>query len=671
MILAPGGRDADVASSLLSAAKIVCRSAGDLHSFVAALSDHVAFGVLTEETVRSSDLKPLASWIAGQPSWSDMPFIVLTQRGGGPEKNPAAARLSEILGNVTFLERPFHATTFISVARTAMKGRQRQYEARARLYDLADGERRLQAALEAGRLGSWELELKANRLMTSALFRTIFGQPKDGALSYEQLLATIHGDDLPRLKRAISLTVETGRDCEIDFRCIWPDATQHWVDVRAQLYRDRNGGAQKLVGIASDITKRRAAEDTLKSVNDLLEERVSLRTAELKAANAGLIEEVAQRERAEEQLRQAQKMEVIGQLTGGVAHDFNNLLMAVLGNLDLLRKHFQHDPKASRLIDGAVQGAKRGAALTQRLLAFARRQDLSAEPTDLGKLVTGMEDLLKRSVGTTIAIEVLLEDNLMPAMIDSNQVELALLNLVVNARDAMPSGGVIKVRVRGEEIREVSKDLTSGRYLVLSVEDTGTGMSEQTLMKAVDPFFSTKEVGKGTGLGLSMVHGLALQLKGSLRLTSAVGHGTFAELWLPETFRPISIDDALEPGGIGVTRAIRILMVDDDALIAMASVDMLEDLGHEVVEANSGADALKYLESGNTFDLMITDYSMPGMTGAELAKAVREKVPGMPILIATGYADLPAGSGMDLPRLGKPYTQAQLAAEIGKVLHRG
>lgn len=305
------------------------------------------------------------------------------------------------------------------------------------------------------------------------------------------------------------------------------------------------------------------------------------------------------------------------------------------------------------------------------MLAFARRQDLSAEPTDLGKLVTGMEDLLKRSVGTTIAIEVLLEDNLMPAMIDSNQVELALLNLVVNARDAMPSGGVIKVRVRGEEIRGVSKDLTSGRYLVLSVEDSGTGMSEQTLMKAVDPFFSTKELGKGTGLGLSMVHGLALQLKGSLRLTSAVGHGTIAELWLPETFRPISVDDAVEPVGIGVTRAVRILMVDDDALIAMASVDMLEDLGHEVVEANSGADALKCLESGNAFDLVITDYSMPGMTGAELAKAVREKVPGMPILIATGYADLPAGSGIDLPRLGKPYTQAQLAAEIGKALHRG
>jgi PAS domain S-box-containing protein len=670
LIFTPNGRDAEVASSLLAAADIRSHSARDLASFVAGLGDDIAFGVLTEETVRSSDLKPLAAWVADQPSWSDMPFIVLTQRGGGPEKNPAAARLSEILGNITFLERPFHTTTFISVARTALKGRRRQYEARARINDLADGERRLQAALEAGRLGSWELELASLSLSTSELGRAIFGQSKDGDFSYEDLLAAVHRDDLAGIEDALRQTVETGRDCETAFRFVWPDGTLHWIEIRAQLYRDRQRKAQKLVGIVSDITARRTAEEALKGVNDLLEQRVSLRTAELEAANAGLIEQVVQRERAEEQLRQAQKMEAIGQLTGGVAHDFNNLLMAVLGNLDLLRKHCQDDPKASRLIDGAVQGAKRGAALTQRLLAFARRQDLSVEPTDLRKLVGGMEDLLKRSVGPAIGIEVRLQDDLLPALVDANQVELALLNLVVNARDAMPTGGSITVGLRGEEIRSASSDLASGRYIVLSVEDTGSGMSEETLKKAIDPFFSTKELGKGTGLGLSMVHGLALQLKGGLRLASMVGRGTTAELWLPETARAVAAEEIVQPDEGSGGRAVRILMVDDDALIAMASVDMLEDLGHDVVEANSGADALRYLEDGQTFDLMITDYSMPGMTGAELARTVQEKVPGMPILIATGYADLPAGTGINLPRLAKPYSQAQLAAEIGKALQR-
>jgi CheY-like chemotaxis protein len=209
--------------------------------------------------------------------------------------------------------------------------------------------------------------------------------------------------------------------------------------------------------------------------------------------------------------------------------------------------------------------------------------------------------------------------------------------------------------------------LAIGRYVVLSVADNGTGMNEETLKKAVDPFFSTKELGKGTGLGLSMVHGLAIQLKGALRLQSVMGEGTKAELWLPETAMPIAVD-VVEIESANEAWAARILIVDDDALIAMATVDMLEDLGHDVVEANSGEDALMILQAGKQFDLLITDYSMPGMTGAELAKIVRELMPQLPILVATGYADLPAGSGLDLPRLAKPYTQSQLATEIGKAL---
>lgn len=487
------------------------------------------------------DLRALSEWLLNQPAWSDLPFLILTRRGGGPERNPSAARLSEVLGNVTFLERPFHATTFISVARSALKGRRRQFEARTRL------------------------------------------------------------EEISRL-------------------------------------------------------------------NATLEERVSHRTEELQKAHSVLVEEVAQRERAEEQLRQSQKLEAIGQLTGGVAHDFNNLLMAVLGNLELLAKHLVDDPKASRLLDGATQGARRGAALTQRLLAFGRRQDLTVKAVDLSELVNGMDDLLARSIGSNIRIEKRLSSNLPMAMADANQIELALLNLAINARDAMPEGGTLSIGVREEIVVNPSSALEPGDYLVLGVSDTGHGMDNETLDRAIEPFFSTKELGKGTGLGLSMIHGLAIQLRGTLVLSSCPGRGTTAELWLPATPRVFEEVNAQLPPEISCKMAqLRILMVDDDALIAMSSVDMLEDLGHVVMEANSGAAALALLEAGHKFDLMVTDFSMPGMNGAELGRAARKLYPKLPILVASGYSELPEGSGSDLPRLGKPYSQSQLATEIAKL----
>ena len=541
LIFAPDGRDAEVAAALLEEAGVASIARPDLATLVASIQDTTAFVLVTEEAARASDLRALSAWLAGQPSWSDLPFIVLTQKGGGPERNPAAARLFEVLGNVTFLERPFHATTFISVARTALKGRRRQFEARARMEEI-------------GRL------------------------------------------------------------------------------------------------------------------NATLEERVAQRTAELESAHRVLVEQVAQRERAEEQLRQAQKLEAIGQLTGGVAHDFNNLLMAVLSNLELLTKHLAHDPKARHLVEGATRGARRGAALTQRLLAFGRRQDLTVKPVDMVDLVLGMSELLASSIDANIRIDKDLPTGLPMALADANQVELALLNLAINARDAMPSGGVLSISLREETIVAPKDEVDAGAYLVLRVADTGFGMDKETLEKAIDPFFSTKELGKGTGLGLSMIHGLAVQLNGALRLDSSRGQGTTAELWLPVTTRTTGEPQMETPLELPVPKtALRVLVVDDDALIAMSSVDMLEDLGHIVTEANSGIAALALLEAGNEFDLMITDYSMPGMNGAELGRAARKLLPKLPILVASGYADLPPGSGIDLPKLGKPYTQSQLAAEIGKL----
>ncbi|MFN7024805.1 MAG: PAS domain-containing protein [Pseudorhizobium sp.] len=645
-------------------------TADRLCDFITSLDDSIGFAVVTEDALRSADLKPLRAWIEAQASWSDLPFLVLTNRGGGPERNPAAARLSEVLGNVSFLERPFHATTFISVARSALRGRRRQYDARLRIQALDDGERRLRTAMEAGRLGAWERDLATGSLTLSPTCKAIFGRSPDDSFSYAELLHSIHRDDLDRVKAATAAALENGVEYAVDFRTIWKDGSVHWVEARAQVSRDAAGKPVKVIGVSADITARLEAEEHQRLLNEMLEARVADRTRELEQAHETVMAEVRQRERAEELLRQSQKMEAIGQLTGGVAHDFNNLLMAVLGNLELLRKHVSDDVKASRLIDGALQGARRGASLTQRLLAFARRQDLQVGPVDLARLVSGIEELLQRSVGPTVVIDTQVPDHLPLVSADANQVELALLNLAVNARDAMPDGGKIRIRLDDLELSAGSGHLAPGRYLVLSVADEGHGMDEATLRKAIEPFFSTKELGKGTGLGLSMIHGLALQLKGDLWLKSAPGKGTTAELLIPiSTAAETGPEFMTAPaaGGGMQSGPKRILLVDDDVLIAMSSVDMLLDLGHDVVEAHSGQQALNCLDEGPPFDLLITDFSMPGMTGGELAKIARTRHPELPILIASGYAELPPGMTLDVARLPKPYSQDQLALEIDKL----
>ena len=467
--------------------------------------------------------------------------------------------------------------------------------------------------------------------------------------------------------------IETGKDYSIEYRNIWPDGSQHWVDVRARAVRRPDGSIRSLVGVSSDITARKVAEierenllaqlaaerTALAELTATLEQRVDQRTADL-------MKEVAARERAQEQLRQAQKMETIGQLTGGVAHDFNNLLMAVMGNLDLLRKRIPDDPRLHRLIDGALQGAQRGASLTQRLLAFARQQDLRAVAVDLRVLIQGMTDLLERSLGPRVALRVDIPQDLPPARIDANQLELAILNLAINARDAMPDGGSIDIKV-AQYRSSNDPALKSGSYLKLSVADTGMGMTPDILKRAVEPFFSSKPLGKGTGLGLSMVHGLAVQLGGALQLTSAVGKGTTATLILPVANAAPKAEAPVRAAP-KVNRSAVILFVDDDPLIAMSTTEMLEDLGHRVIGASSGLHALDIIRSDQPIDLMMTDHVMPGMTGLELAAASRQLRPTLPILLATGYAELPEGAQLDLPRLAKPYHQDQLRDRLDQLL---
>ena len=620
IILAPNGRDSQIARLILEEAGFPADVRADLPGLCEELDKGAGLAIIAYEAIDSADLRPLAMFLERQPSWSDFPIILLMRHGGGPERNPAAAKFAEILGNVNFIERPFHPTTLASVVRTAVRSRRRQYEARARLEDLSEGEQRLQTALKAGRLGSWALDVEGMVLNASKCCHARFGRAPQDSFSYSDLRASVHPDDRARIQAALEHTLRTGDDYAIEHRNVWPDGTVHWVDVRARALRNTIGEVNQLIGVSSDITARKTSEleqevllgelaSERKALSDLtqtLERRVQERTAELTV-------EVAARERAQEQLLQSQKMETVGQLTGGVAHDFNNLLTAVMGNLELLRKRLPDDPRAQRLIEGAIKGAERGSSLTQRMLAFARQQQLKTSSADMASLLAGMEDLLQRTLGPRIALRLQASAGLPTAQVDTNQIELAILNLAINARDAMPDGGTLSISVDKEQVG-AEKNLRERSYLRVQVSDTGSGMDAATLKKAVEPFFSTKPPGKGTGLGLSMVHGLAVQLGGLLELSSEVGKGTTATLWLPIATKLSPVE---EPAVLHVTpgRLATILVVDDDPLIAMITVSMLEDLGHTVIEANSPQHALKILEAGQAVDLIMTDQAMPGMTG--------------------------------------------------------
>ena len=437
--------------------------------------------------------------------------------------------------------------------------------------------------------------------------------------------------------RALQTAVEEGR-YEVEGWRVRKGGARFWAHVVIDPIRNEAGEVVGFAKITRDITERRDAQAAL--------------------------------EEARQALFQAQKLQAIGRLTGGVAHDFNNLLTAVLGSLELLRKRLPVDPKAESLLDNAVQGARRGAILTQRMLAFARKQDLRLERVDVLALVAGMSALLRGSLGPAVEFATRIPDGLPPVSTDGAQLESALLNLAVNARDAMPEGGLVAIEAEARALgRGNDIGLPPGDYVSLAVIDNGVGMDEETLGRATEPFFTTKGVGKGTGLGLSMVHGLAEQSGGRLRLTSRPGEGTRAELWLrlagAEARAPSGPADHDDGSGAEAGPSLVVLAVDDDELVLENLAAMLEDLGHTAVVASSARRALDVLEE-TTVQLVITDQAMPGMTGLQLVREIRARHPGLPVALATGYAELPPDADGDIPRLPKPYTQAELA----HLLHR-
>ncbi|WP_156680152.1 PAS domain-containing hybrid sensor histidine kinase/response regulator [Sphingomonas profundi] len=640
LILAPRGRDAQVACDLLQRHDFACHVCPDVDGFVAGLEAGAGAALVTEEALAAGDRLALTRWLEAQPPWSDIPIVVLANGDKTPRTALARAVLED-LGNIVLLERPLHADAMVGAVRSALKARRRQYEIRAfaetlersveaRTRELAAARDTLEVAMGAAGMGSWDLDLVTGAIEHSSRHDEIFGYdaPPERWTSAE-FIAHVEPAERAAVARASSEAVSSGLlDIECPIRAA--DGSARWIAVLGRVRLDEDGTPLRITGVVSDITARKEAET---------------------------------------RLAQAQKMDAIGQLTGGVAHDFNNLLTPIVGSLDLLRRRLGEDERASRLVEGAMQAAERAATLTQRLLAFARRQALQPRAVDVGELIDGLVDLVRRSLGPTINVVLVVPRHLPAARVDPNQLELALLNLAINARDAMPGGGRLTLAASVVAVGEGHPArLAPGSYIRIVAADTGIGMDEATLARAIEPFFSTKGVGKGTGLGLSMVHGLAAQSGGTLEMSSVVGAGTQITLWLPATDEAASAASEAAGEPPAARRPAKVLLVDDEELVRSATADMLRDLGYVVVEAGSAAQAIAALRGGIGAEVLVTDYLMPGMTGAALIAELRAADAAIPTLLITGYANAGEDVPADVPRLAKPFRQVDLAARIDQLL---
>ncbi|AZF21639.1 ATP-binding protein [Pseudomonas sp. R3-52-08] len=543
VILAPLGRDSSLALMMLKEAGYHGVVAGSLADLCEALHEGAGVLIIAAEALRGVDMEPLLEYLHQQPAWSDLPIVLMTHHGGSEQNG--SSHLSGLLGNVTFLERPFHPITLISLVSTALRGRRRQYEARDRLVDLSASELRLQRTLET------------------------------------------------------------------------------------------------------------------------LEQQVEERTAQLRSN--------------EEALRQSQKMEAVGQLTGGIAHDFNNMLTGIIGSLELLRRRVARGKldDLDSLIDLGVTSANRAAGLTHRLLAFSRRQSLDPKPVEINKLVTSMGELLERSINESICLQMRLSDTLWTAEADPNQLESALLNLVINARDAMPSGGSLTVETTNRHLDSVFTaaygTLSPGDYVELSVSDTGCGIPESVMGRVFDPFFTTKPIGQGTGLGLSMIYGFARQSRGHVTLHSEVDKGTTVSLFLPRFVGEMVEDAAVNPALLPFANdGETVLIVEDDPAVRVLVSAVLKELGYAFVEAGDASTAVPIIESDQRIDLLISDVGLPGMNGRQLAEIGRQIRPDLKVLFITGYAEHAAvrGGFLDpgMQLITKPFTFDLLTEKVREMI---
>jgi PAS domain S-box-containing protein len=952
LILAPSGRDANVAAEILARAGMTSTICESLEMLASDIQAGAGFAIISEEALRNRDLAVLERWIGSQQPWSDFAFIVLTFRTG-PVENPATAQLTETLGNVSFVERPFHPASLSSMARSAVRARRRQYEARARIEELHVGQERLRFAQIAGGIGTFELIPEEGRVDVTEEFCALCGIPFRPSLGVDEILEILLPEDRHRITTNRA-ELPPGALDYIEYRIRRPDNGEvRWIARRGEPVMDTRRGTRRFFGVTYDITDRKCSEqaliesrdrlasesaaldllnristqismeldlerlvqrvvetgtqligaeigaffynvrdeageaymlyalsgapreafaaspiprgravfgpafaadgavrsdditkdprygsdvdfgmprdrlkvasylavpvtsrngavlggllfghpapgrfdarserlviglsaqaavaidnatlfDSVQAANATLEARVEERTRErdrmwrlstdlmdVCAADGTLIavnrawmqllgwreeelvgtslfdlvhpEDVAlarealsprgegvpvgrtemrlrtrdgdyrrisrtaspenglfyaigrdvtaQRE-IEEQLRQSQKMEAVGQLTGGIAHDFNNLLQGITGSLDIIQRRIAQGrtEDIDRFITGAAASANRAAALTHRLLAFSRRQPLDPRPVRANPLVSSMEDLLRRTLGEQIALQFALSDGLWLTLCDPNQLENAILNLCINARDAMPSGGQLTVETCNADLdgKYVARmrDIRPGQYVCISVSDTGSGMSPEVISRAFDPFFTTKPLGQGTGLGLSMIYGFAHQSEGYVKIYSEIGKGTTVKLYLPrhdgtDEARTDSPAEVVPEAVSGET----VLLVEDDVVVRALIRETLAELGYRAMEAEDGPAGIRILESTERIDLLVTDIGLPGLNGRQVADRGRELRPGLKVLFMTGYAEnaaLASGfldHGMEM--ITKPFAMDLLARRLRDIV---
>ena len=609
--------------------------------------------------------------LRADPELRDLPVVILSARAGDEAKVEGLDA-----GADDYLIKPFSArellarvSAVIAMASIRREAREAVRASEALAHEQAE---RVQLALDAGAIiGTWVWDVKDDRLVGDERFARSFGLDPELCrlgLPLDAAMDAIHEDDRPRVRDAVAEALQGGGAYRCEYRVRAGDGPFRWVEANGRVDLGPDGEPTRFPGVLIDIDHRRRIEAALRQLNEELETRV---------ASA-----VAAREQAEEALRQAQKMEAVGQLTGGIAHDFNNLLTVITGNVDTARRALLagEPQRATRSMESAQKGAERAAALTQRLLAFSRRQPLAPKPINIDRLVTGMADLLHRSLGETVRLETVSTPGLWPVEADPNQLENAILNLAVNARDAMTDGGKLTIETANawldEHYSAAHAEVTPGGYVVICVTDTGHGMSKQVAARAFDPYFTTKEVGKGTGLGLSMVYGFVKQSGGHVKIYSEPGEGTTVKVYLPRlmTGAEEARDLPLAPDRAGQEQTI--LVVEDDDDVRTYTVEMLRELGYRVVHAPDGAAALRAIErEAGRIDLLFTDVVMPNMSGRELADRARALQPELKVLYTSGYTrnSIVHGGRLDagVEMIAKPFTYQTLARKIGDILEAG
>ena len=655
LVLAPTGRDSASACALLRREGMTCKACSSIDELHRELITGAGAALVAEEAFFGADPTALFHWVGDQPPWSDFPFVVLTTHRDDPRVRRYTLDLIERLRNVTLQERPIQSVTLVSGLQAALRARTRQYEAAKYLREREETADRLEAlvrdrtrqlqeandqllaaqenltmALEAAQMRTWNLDLSRfeiaksrNENAASQIWPVLAEWSRN--VGEEVLL-----EDRGMFESAFVEALESGK-FHFECRVARSEDETRWLVAEGYLFQDETGRPLRLAGTLRDVTERRQVEESL---------------------------------------RQTQKLEVIGQLTGGVAHDFNNLLTAVLGNIELASLR-TNDQNVLSVLKSAGHAAERGAKLTGQLLAFARKQHLAPRVVSLNELVSSMGDLLLQTIGASIRIETVLEKDLWAVMIDPTQLELVILNLAINSRDAMPNGGRLTVATRNIAIsdRHRPAGLPAREYVAISFSDTGSGMPQEVAAKAFEPFFTTKPIGQGTGLGLSQVLGFAQQSEGEVRLISRPGEGTTITIFLPRSREtlPTVVDEA---GPLPHSeKAATVLVVDDDAAVRELTVSALKALNYRVIEADSGRVALDAIRERHDIDLALIDLVMPVMNGRQLATRIRAADPARAILFMTGYDDL---SGTDdfasEMVIKKPFKLVELAAAVERTL---